>query len=185
MIFRKLLIDRLIKHGEFVAIFLSGLTFGLFHGNFQQFFFATICGWLWAFIYVRTGNIRNTIFLHMTINLSTSVITMFLIGKLAEVGALDNEDPAAITQALMTNPTALAYAGLFALWFVLLILLAFIGIILFFVKFAKKEFALNRLEDEPAKVKVLAQIFTNPYMCILFIILLGEFIMSYLPSMMK
>jgi membrane protease YdiL (CAAX protease family) len=185
MIFRKLLIDRLIKHGEFVAIFLSGLTFGLFHGNFQQFFFATLCGWLWAFIYVRTGNIRNTIFLHMTINLSTSVITMFLLGRMSETGILDNGDPAAIAQALMSNPTALAYAGLFSLWVILLFLLALIGLILFFVKVAKKEFALNRLEDEPSKGKVLAQIFTNPYMWIFFIVLTGQFIMSYLPSVMK
>ena len=185
LIFRKLLIDRLIKHGEFAAIFLSGLTFGLFHGNFQQFFFATLNGWLWAFIYIRTGNIRNTISLHMTINLGTSVVTMFLFGRMAETGILDDGDPAAIAQALMSNPTALTYAALFSLWVILIFLLALIGVILFFVKVAKKDFALNRLEDEPTKVKVLAQIFTNPYMWIFFLVLLGQFIMSYLPSMMK
>ena len=185
LIFRKLLIDRLIKHGEFVAIFLSGLTFGLFHGNFQQFFFATLNGWLWAFIYIRTGNIRNTISLHMTINLGTSVVTMFLLGRMTETGILDDGDPAAIAQALMSNPTALTYAALFSLWVILIFLLALIGVILFFVKVAKKDFALNRLEDEPTKGKVLAQIFTNPYMWIFFLVLLGQFIMSYLPSVMK
>ena len=36
-IFRKLLVDRTIRYGEGTAIFLSGLMFGLFHGNLNQF----------------------------------------------------------------------------------------------------------------------------------------------------
>ena len=127
LIFRKFMIDRLIKHGEFVAIFLSGLTFGLFHGNFQQFFFATFIGWLFAFLYIRTGNILHTILLHMAINLGTSVVTMYLLGKLTESGILEFSDPAALTQALTSDPSTFAYAGLLALWVILLFLVAFIG----------------------------------------------------------
>ncbi|MBR3507961.1 MAG: CPBP family intramembrane metalloprotease [Lachnospiraceae bacterium] len=185
LIFRKFMIDRLIKHGEFVAIFLSGLTFGLFHGNFQQFFFATFIGWLFAFLYIRTGNILHTILLHMAINLGTSVVTMYLLGKLTESGILEFSDPAALTQALTSDPSTFAYAGLLALWVILLFLVAFIGLIVFIVFMAQKKFALRRLEDEPTKGQILAQIFSSPYMWLLFIILLGQFITSYLPSIMK
>ena len=36
-IFRKLIVDRTVKYGQGVAIVLSGLMFGLFHGNLNQF----------------------------------------------------------------------------------------------------------------------------------------------------
>ena len=35
-IFRKLIVDRTVKYGQGVAIVLSGLMFGLFHGNLNQ-----------------------------------------------------------------------------------------------------------------------------------------------------
>ena len=43
----------------------SGLMFGLFHGNLNQFVYAFVLGLCFGFIYVKTGNIRYTIGLHM------------------------------------------------------------------------------------------------------------------------
>ena len=185
LFFRKFLIDRLIKYGEFTSIFLSGLIFGLYHGNFQQFFYATFIGWLLAFVYVRTGNVRNTILIHMIINLGTSVITMSLLRKLIESGIAEIGDPAAATEALMADPGTFACAAVLALWVIFLIIIALIGLIVFIVQMAQKRFALRRLEDEPARGKILAEIFSNPYMWILFIVLLGQFIITYLPAMIK
>lgn len=68
MVFRKVLIDRVRKYGEGVAVLLSGLMFGLFHGNLNQFAYAFTLGLVLAFIYVKTGKVRYTIFIHMTIN---------------------------------------------------------------------------------------------------------------------
>ena len=73
MVFRKLLIDRVVKYGEWVAILTSGIMFGMFHGNFSQFFFATLLGGFFAYIYVRTGKIWYTMFLHATVNLTNPV----------------------------------------------------------------------------------------------------------------
>ena len=58
LIFRKLLIDHLSKYGTFLAIVVSGLFFGLFHGNFQQFFYAAGLGFLFAYIYSKYGKIH-------------------------------------------------------------------------------------------------------------------------------
>ena len=185
LIFRKLLIDRLIKYGEFLAIFLSGLLFGLFHGNFQQFFYATFLGWLFAFVYIRTGNIRNTILLHMTINLGTVVVSMSLLGKVLESGVASISDLDALEEALMADPTTFAYAALLSLWVIFILLAALIGLIIFIVRVAKKKFALRRLEDEPSKGQILAQVFSNPYAYILIMVLLGQFIVTYLPLMIK
>ena len=68
MLFRKVLIDRIRKYGNVAAILISGIMFGLFHGNFTQFFYASFLGCMFAFIYIRTGKIQYTIALHMAIN---------------------------------------------------------------------------------------------------------------------
>lgn len=74
LLFRKMICDRMVKYGQGAAIILSGLIFGLFHGNFNQFFYAFFIGSFFAFIYVKTGNIKYTIGLHMAVNFIGSVV---------------------------------------------------------------------------------------------------------------
>ena len=50
LIFRKALIDRAIYCGEGIAIAMSGVMFGLFHGNLNQFVYAAALGAFFAFI---------------------------------------------------------------------------------------------------------------------------------------
>lgn len=145
LMFRKLLIDRVVKHGEFLAIMLSGLMFGMFHGNFAQVFFATGLGLFWAFIYVKTGKIWYTIALHMTINLTTSVINLYLVQKYMEY--LESYlDPNYMNTVLSGDPAAmesfiimLVYLG----WMGFLGILALAGISLLIVFFAMKKFRLK------------------------------------------
>lgn len=82
-IFRKLLVDRTIRYGEGTAIFLSGLMFGLFHGNLNQFVYTFLVGAFWAFIYVKTGRLRYTIYLHMALNFMGSVGSLFFLGAIS------------------------------------------------------------------------------------------------------
>ena len=153
LIFRKLLIDRVIKHGEFLAIMLSGLMFGMFHGNFAQVFFATGLGLFWAFIYVKTGKVWYTIALHMTINLTTSVINLYLVQKYLEYLEL-YVDPNYMNSVMAGDPTAIeslvvmfVYLG----WMGFLGLLALAGIILLIVFLALKKFRLNPHSDGVSK----------------------------------
>ena len=46
LMFRKLMIDRLGRYGDAVAITVSSIAFGLFHGNFYQFFYAAMLGFV-------------------------------------------------------------------------------------------------------------------------------------------
>ena len=78
-LFRKFLIDRIKKYGDKVAIITSGLFFGLFHGNFSQFFFATMLGMLFAYIYCKTGRIRYSIALHMIINTTSTIVSTIVL----------------------------------------------------------------------------------------------------------
>ena len=82
-IFRKLLVDRTIRYGEGTAIFLSGLMFGLFHGNLNQFVYTFLVGAFWAFIYVKTGRLRYTIYLHMALNFMGSVGSPFFLDAIS------------------------------------------------------------------------------------------------------
>ncbi len=73
LVFRKFIIDRIRPYGEFLAVMFSALTFGMFHGNFYQLFYAFAIGFILSFIYIRTKNIIYPIILHIAFN-SFSVI---------------------------------------------------------------------------------------------------------------
>ncbi|MBQ1223931.1 MAG: CPBP family intramembrane metalloprotease [Oscillospiraceae bacterium] len=74
LIFRKFIVDRMVRYGELTAVLCSGLLFGLFHGNFYQFFYAALLGMFFAFIYVKTGRIRITMLLHAVVNFFGGVV---------------------------------------------------------------------------------------------------------------
>lgn len=80
-IFRKLIIDRTMKYGESVSVWISALLFGLYHGNIFQLFYAFLLGAIFAFIYVKTGNLKYCIFFHSTINLFGGIIAPLLMGS--------------------------------------------------------------------------------------------------------
>lgn len=80
--FRKLLIDRLYVYGDLPAILISGILFGLVHGNFYQFFYAASLGIVMGYVYIRTGKLRYTVALHMAINIVGSVYTSEMLKKL-------------------------------------------------------------------------------------------------------
>jgi len=188
LIFRKLLIDRVIKYGEFCAIMMSGIMFGLFHGNFAQFFFATGLGMLFAFVYARTGKIWYTMLLHMVVNMTTSVITtplamkvlehMEVINKISELSTRPNE-----LMAYLENPEVMqvyGYMMVYACWMMFLAVCALTGVILFFV-FLKK----FKLKETPMGVKngtVFLKSFVNGGM-ILFILMSAFLFVLYYVSM--
>ena len=160
-VFRKFLIDRVVKYGEWVAIITSGLMFGLFHGNFSQFFFATAIGGIFAYVYIRTGKIWITIIYHMILNLATSVITTTLLGmvdyeavaKYGEISkqVLANPNDAAL-QAEMTEAmvASIPYLILTA-WFIFLIFLAVVGIVVWIIVLAKKKIKVQPTEAQVEK----------------------------------
>jgi membrane protease YdiL (CAAX protease family) len=77
-IFRHLLLRRLLPLGQEAAVAISALCFGLFHGNFNQFFYATAVGLLYGCVVVKTGRLRYTIVFHMILNFLGSVVPLAL-----------------------------------------------------------------------------------------------------------
>lgn len=138
LIFRKMLIDRIAQYGDVVAAFLSGLIFGLFHGNISQFFYAFLLGVCFGYVYVKTRNIKYTIILHMLVNGVSwigSVVLQYsglneITMKLDEISKTDASD-SAILSVLWENA-----GGLFLiLGYLLLIMIAIVaGLVLFFTR---------------------------------------------------
>ncbi len=79
LMFRKLLIDRIVPFGQRAAVVVSGVAFGLFHGNFYQFFYACCLGMIFAYLYSSTGRVRYGIMLHMMINMVGGVLPVVLL----------------------------------------------------------------------------------------------------------
>ena len=180
LIFRKVLIDRLSRYSTFLAIFVSGLFFGLYHGNFSQFFFATGIGLLFAFLYSKTGKIHLTIILHMIVNLFTSVITTTALQKV--YAANPNMD---ISQEfLMSHPEALTATILMGLTYACLALLTIIGIIIFIIFAATRKFRLEKIEGEPTIKEALKALFTSKYAWLFILSAAGLFIISHLPTIL-
>ena len=82
LMFRKFMIDRLSRYGDLLAVIVSSIGFGLFHGNFYQFFYAAMLGFILGYIYTKTRNVKYSILMHMIINFLGSVAVLPIINAL-------------------------------------------------------------------------------------------------------
>lgn len=186
LIFRKALVDRAVYCGEGIAIAMSGVMFGLFHGNLNQFVYAAALGAFFAFIYVRTGKIRYTMILHAMVNsmatIGTLLLKMFSEGT---TGYLEGTEALASLSSmdlygLLRDPlsSAMYLGGAIGLCVWLLAIAAFVitGIILWIVK-GKKLFLLPSRDLSVPKGKHFSTAFLNPGMIcfsIVWILLIGS-----------
>lgn len=72
--YRKLIIERLIAYNQNLAIFFSGLIFGIIHKSILRFFDCLFSGFVYAYSYVETSNILIPISYHMLYNIIEYVI---------------------------------------------------------------------------------------------------------------
>ena len=89
-IFRKCVVTSLAKYSHRAAIVVSGLSFGLVHGNFYQFFYAAAIGMLFAYIYLRTGRLRYTIALHFLVNFFGGAVPLLLQTNIPAIADLES-----------------------------------------------------------------------------------------------
>lgn len=150
ILFRQLICNRVIKYGEGCAILVSGLIFGLFHMNFNQFFYAFFLGCFFAFLYVKTGSLKYTILLHMVINFFGSVLGVLILG----LG--------------QTNPYMLIISGLYSLC---VLGMGIAGIVLFFVN--RRKMTLKPGEIVIEKGQRFRTVILNAGMLLFCLVLLG------------
>ena len=67
-------------YGDKAYVFTSACLFMLMHGNVVQYPYAFALGGLFAWVYCKTGSLRNTILLHACVNFIGGVIP-YLAGE--------------------------------------------------------------------------------------------------------
>ena len=155
LVFRKWILDRLAGFGYGPAIGFSGLVFGLYHGNFYQFFYAFALGCLFAYVYLTTGKLRCSVLMHMVINLTGAFL------------------PSLITRVLGEESFA---AGLFGTAILLAILA---GIILWIVFLATGKLRLPPQEGALPEGKESC-LFLNPGVIVFLLCMAGYFLLYLL-----
>lgn len=85
LLFRKVLLERLLPYGKGPAIIISSVMFGLFHANFEQMFYTMLLAVVCANIVLRTGKVRNAIFMHMAYNIWGSVVAPQMLKSMPAV----------------------------------------------------------------------------------------------------
>lgn len=186
LMFRKFLVERMVRYGEATAVVVSGLMFGLFHGNFTQFFYATALGFFLAFVYVKTGKLKYPILIHMIINMSSTLI-MPIVQKI-DLEALENMMGAAELMAEGTVSTGLmndmmsGFADMAVPLMILLIYdfvlygMAFAGIILLILK--RKQFTFKKGEITLPKGQRASVVWGNVGMILFSIACLCLFVLT-------
>lgn len=164
-VFRKLIVGRTVKYGQGVAVLLSGLMFGLFHGNLNQFVYAFALGCFLAFLYVKTGKLKITIALHMMINfmggvVSLKLVEMFDMARYMEI-VQNGMDANALTGFVEDNMLGVICCIWFAI-FVLGTILA--ALVLFIVFLATKKFTFARGQVVIPKGRRFRTVILNPGM---------------------
>ncbi len=77
MVFRGYILGALRAHGDGLAVVLSAILFGLFHGNVLQIPFALILGLAMGYLVVLTDSIWPAVLLHFTNNLMSVLLNFF------------------------------------------------------------------------------------------------------------
>jgi uncharacterized protein len=72
-IFRGIILQNLRKYGNFFAVLVSSLLFGVLHGNFEQTPFAFVVGIICGIVVIETGSIFASMLIHCCVN-SSSII---------------------------------------------------------------------------------------------------------------
>ncbi|MCI8691165.1 MAG: CPBP family intramembrane metalloprotease [Lachnospiraceae bacterium] len=143
-VFRKLIVDRTVRYGQAAAVLVSGLMFGLFHGNLNQFIYAFVLGVFLAFLYVKTGNLKITIALHMLINFMGGAVSTWLMRlvDLDEYIRLVGGNNAEAMAAFLRDNMLGLFAYLCLLIFLIGVTLA--GLTLLIVFLAKRRFTFQK-----------------------------------------
>lgn len=172
-VFRKLIVDRTVRYGQGAAVLMSGLMFGLFHGNLNQFMYAFTLGAFLAFLYVKTGKLKITIALHMMFNFIGGLVATQLLEliDLDEYMALLEEGDMAATVSYMMDHLVGWIAYLLFVVFVFGIMIA--GIVLLIIFLVKKKFVLNRGAVTLPKGKRFSTMFLNTGMILYSLLWIG------------
>lgn len=87
MLFRGVMFNRIKKYlGTTSGILLSGVLFGMYHGNWVQGIYGAMIGCILAWIYDRSGEFGGTVLFHGVVNVTAFLLTYLNVFQTAVYG---------------------------------------------------------------------------------------------------
>ena len=149
LLFRKVLCDRLRIYGEGVTVVVTGLMFGIFHGNLTQSVYAFLLGCFLAYVYLKTGRVAVTIAYHITLNFIGSVVPLLAL-RSTDIDGLEEiistGDTELITEFVSNNTGSFLVYGLYSM---AVLGCMFVGIILIIIMAAT-----GRIKFAPGRFRI-------------------------------
>ncbi|WP_408071565.1 lysostaphin resistance A-like protein [Butyrivibrio sp. JL13D10] len=149
LLFRYSVIGYARRYGEWNAIIVSALIFGLIHTNIFQFFYAFLLGIILGYVYVYTRRLIYTIIMHITFNFFGAFVPMLI-------------DPTLSNEA---SPLMIGYN-------ILQYVVAIIGLVLL-IRFIKKGNIMESTPEAPIPGKFSIDSILNFGMILLVVVCLG------------
>lgn len=175
---RKQIIDRTRQYGEKTAAFLSALVFGLLHQNLFQFFYAFALGFVFAYIYIRTGRLRYPVLLHCIVNFMGSVIAPRILAGI-DTDAITNMNPNAAPEELVALYQQILPGLLIALgYFLFLGSMSIAGFVLLLVK--RKELVWKEADAQLPKNSVVKTVYLNVGMVLYVLLCVAAIVLTLL-----
>lgn len=165
LIFRDFLLKPLRAYGDMTASIVTGLIFGLYHGNFDQFAYAFLLGTFYSMIAVRYNSIVPTVILH-AVNNFLVILSTYLPDAFS-----NSEDK---IRTLTENISIFAAVGV-----TLMMYMGFAALIFIIIAIAKKQIVLhnhNRFVPEP---HALLDFTMTPFTILGFIAMLASFFVKF------
>lgn len=148
-IFRGAVMNLLKPYGGGIAIFVSAFCFGIYHGNFQQFFYAFALGIALGYIGYATDSIFCTTLLHLMFNGVSGVLMILISTDAVKTRSLDPYAELSDGESLVMT--------LYAIFMIIIIVTALVGFIALINKLKKiKKYRIPKVWGEVSNGKKMA-----------------------------
>ena len=148
-IFRGAVMELLKPYGSGIAVFVSAFCFGIYHGNFQQFFYAFALGICLGYIAYATGSLFCSTLLHAMFNSVSGIILIFLSTDAVQTKSLDPTAELSDGQQLVLTS--------YAIFMIIVLLTALIGFIVMIKKLRHiKKYRLPKVWGEVSNARKMA-----------------------------
>lgn len=179
LIFRKVFIDATSRYGDRLAIIVSSVAFGLFHGNFSQFFYAAGLGLILGYVYTKTGNVIYTCILHILLNFFGTVPALLAGDSIARLEEFAMQETLSAQDSFAMLGDTIKVLGVSISQYAL----AAMGVIALIISITKRKIRLPESEPEiyVPKSKITSAVILNVGGIMFLVISAGQFILSLLP----
>ena len=159
LLFRATLYRNISKYGAWSMVIISGIIFGLWHGNYEQTLYTATLGMLSCFLIAKTKSFIPSLAVHFIMNLIGGIQALF-------IGSVDTENV-----MLSSNLGAVAVIYLLSM---LIIGISIAGLVLFIIEVAlhPESFRLENRCTEASTGKKLAVFFTAPLTILIFALMI-------------